>query len=172
MTLTRFAAAAVLLTAALALTGCNPEPAPQPSAPAETPVITPTPTPTEAAPSDGLSADDYANIEASITSDNTAALEQYLADSLLVTIASSEFTEQRTPVEAINDLEYIQPVENWVFPIDQATLDALVASPSSQFMTGVPYGGIGPDNEFIIFGVEGSEITSIFMGLDVTLLLP
>ncbi|TBN57306.1 hypothetical protein EYE40_07790 [Glaciihabitans arcticus] len=161
--------AATLLIAALALTGCAPSAEPEPinpdsSQPADD-------QPTGAPVASGLTDDDLANISAAISSDNTAALEPYLAESVLSTIASTEFSEQRTPAEAIKDLEYVVFVEDWTFPMDQGIVDSLTASAYSEYIVGTPYGGIGPKNEFIIFGAEDGKIVSIFQGFDVTLLV-
>lgn len=150
---------------ALALTGCDPVPEPAPSTPAQTPVETPVASPDPQPSVEAISDDLKLRMEESITSDNTAALEQDLAPDVLVTIAASEFSETRTPVEAINDLDYIVEFENWTFPIDDDTLAAAQTGTYGKFILGTPFGGTNPDGDFIVFGVEGGAIVSIYMGV-------
>ena len=151
---------------ALALSGCDGEPAPEPVIPTQTgdpaPSVTPEPSPSVDAISDELKL----RIEESITSDNTAALEQDMADTVLVTLAGSEATGPRTPVEAINDLDYISVAENWTFPLSDTDLATYENSPYTQFVIGTPYGGVTDDRYFVIFGVEGGKIASVFYGVD------
>ena len=168
MTRTRIllAGAAVVLL----LSGCTPEPAPvvTDSPTAVVPETTPTP---EVTPEpEGFSDEDLLNIAESISSGNTAALEQYLAPSVLFTIAASEFSETRTPVEAIGDLAYLESATGWAFPIDDATIDGYRGGDYATFIPDDAYGGVAASGQVIIFGFEGESIVSIFISADEALL--
>ena len=154
-----------VVAVALALSGCSPDPVPAPSTPAQTPVETPVASPDPQPSVEAISDELALRMEESITSDNTAALEQDLAPSVLVTIAASEFSEMRTPVEAIGDLDYVVPFEDWTFPIDDDTLAAAQTGTYGQFILGTPFGGTNPDGDFVVFGVEDGQIVSIYMGV-------
>jgi hypothetical protein len=156
---------AAIIALSLALAGCGPDPEPTPPVPAATPVETPVASPDPEPSVEAISDDLKLRMEESITSDNTAALEQDLAPDVLVTIAASEFSETRTPVEAINDLDYLVDVDGWTFPIDDDTLAAAQTGTYGQFMLGTLYGGTTEDGDFVVFGVEDGTIVSIYMGV-------
>ena len=151
----------------LTLSGCGDETAPAPETPVETPIETPiaTPEPEPEPEVEGISDELKLRMEESITSDNTAALEQDFASTVLVTIAASEFTENRTPVEAVGDLAYIADFDDWSFPIDDATLADAQAGIYGHFMLGTLFGGTTSNGDFVVFGVEDGQIVSIYMGV-------
>lgn len=73
--------------------------------------------------SDGPSDDDLANIQAAISTQNYAALEGYMADTVTVILAASEGLGERTPVQAVADLAYLNDADTpWNFALDSATL--------------------------------------------------
>ena len=151
---------------ALALSGCGDEPSPEPVIPTQTGEPAPSVTPEPAPSSEGISDELALRIEESITSDNTAALEQDMADTVLVTLAGSEASGPRTPVEAIGDLDMIAVAENWTFPLPDADLATYEGSPYTDYVIGTPYGGVTTDRYFVIFGVDDGKIASVFFGFD------
>jgi hypothetical protein len=164
---TRILAASAIV---LLLAGCTPEPVPEP---VESPTVTApveTPAPEVTPEVEGFSDDDLLNISESISSGNTAALEQYLAPSVLVTVAASEFSETRTPVEAIGDLAYLDSATGWTFPIDEATIEGYRGGDYAAFIPDDAYGGLASSGQVIIFGFEGASIVSIFISADEDLL--
>jgi len=168
MTRTRILMAGTVVV--LLLSGCTPEPAPvvtdspTAAAPSATPVPEETPEP------EGFTEDDLLNISESISSGNTAALEQYLAPSVLFTVAASEVSEQRTPVEVIGDLVYLESATGWSFPIDDATIEGYRSGDYATFIPDNAYGGVAASGQVIIFGFEGTSIVSIFISADEDLL--
>lgn len=74
------------------------------------------------------------NIQASITSGNTAALEGRMATSVTVIIAASEGMGARTAVQAIGDLDYvIDLTATWNFSLPAATLASYAAGDYAQY---------------------------------------
>ena len=80
--------------------------------------ITPTPTPT-------VSVTLKDNVAAAIETMNTAALEGYMADSVYVIYAATEYAGDRTPAQAVADLDYLSSATGpWDFDLPAATLQA------------------------------------------------
>jgi hypothetical protein len=156
-----------VIALALVLSGCGDETAPVPETPVETPIETPvaTPEPESEPEAEGISDELMLRLEESITSDNTAALEQDFAATVLVTIAASEFSENRSPAEAVSDLDYIADFDGWSFPIDDETLAAAKAGTYGHFILGTPFGGTTTNGDFVVFGVEDGQIVSVYMGV-------
>lgn len=74
----------------------------------------------EAGPSD----EDLANIQDALSSGNYSALEGYMADTVTVILAASEGLGERTPTQAIADLEYLDDADTpWNFALESSTLD-------------------------------------------------
>ncbi len=119
------------------------------------------------------------NIRDAISSDNTAALEGYMASSLKVIIAASEFGETRTPTQAISDLSYIHDSSGWNFALSTATVNSYLAGP---YGTGSPGGvnyfdsstffGKASDDKLVAFNFDAcGKINQVFMAVNVDLLL-
>ena len=175
MRIPRAAAVAVL---ALTLVGCTPEqPAPGPSE-TVTPVETTTPAPSESADAPvepaALTGDDYDNIEAAITSGNTAALEGYLANPNTFIIAASECCGPQTPIETISGLDYLLSATG---PWARAT-ETLIA----EYRTGF-YADYFPDGALVLLSsdtdpfvvsvqTDDEKITGIFIAAGESLLYP
>jgi predicted small lipoprotein YifL len=169
---------AVIALLVLTLAGCTPDaPAPLPSD-TVTPVesVTPQPEETSAAQEEpaGLSGDDYDNIEASISSGNTAALEGYLANPNTFIIAASECCGPQTPLQTISGLDYLL---NATGPWSRAT-ETLVA----EYRTGY-YVDYFPEGAFVLLSsdtdpfvvsvqTEGDQIVGIFIAGGESLLAP
>ena len=119
------------------------------------------------------------NIKDAINSDNTAALEGYMASSLKVIIAASEFGKTRTPTEAIGDLAYIHDSSGWNFALPAATVNSYLAGPygtgipsGSSYFTPTTYFGKASDNKVVAFNFDScSKINQVFMSATADLLL-
>ncbi len=176
MRIPRSVAAALIV---LCLAGCTPgTPAAPPTDDSVTPVesVTPEPEETTAAPAEptGLTGDDYDNIEAAISSGNTAALEGYLANPNTFIIAASECCGPQTPIETIAGLDYLLSATG---PWARAT-DSLIAD----YRTGF-YADYFPDGAFVLLSSDtdpfvvsvqttDDKITGIFISSGETLLYP
>lgn len=63
------------------------------------------------------------NITDAVSSGNYAALEGYMADTVRVIIAASEGVGDRTPVQAVEDLKYLDSGDDpWDFNVSEETL--------------------------------------------------
>lgn len=107
-----------------------------------------------------------AAIKDAISSKNTAALEQLMANKVMVLIAASGGVGERTPVQAIKDLEYItnNATAPWDFNLSADTLGSYRAKAYGQYF---PIGSASGKsaNKYVIsflFNDEG-KIVAIFM---------
>ena len=112
------------------------------------------------------------NIIASITSDNTAALQGYMASTISVIIAASEGVGDRTPTQAISDLAYLDSATDpWDFSLSAATLtDYQTGDYKAYFKTNSVVGKSA--NDYVIsFNFNSSgKINGIFMAVNADLL--
>lgn len=169
-----------VLLAAILISGCS-TPAPEPSAvPGTSPTaVEPSPTasasPSATAP--GVDPEALAavreSLAASISSGNTAALEGYLTDPVLVTIAATEFQESLAPAEAVPAVDYvIDLTATWDFALPAATLDLYRAGSYSQYVPADALVGLSSAGAVIAFTMTGTEASAIFLCIDEGLLLP
>jgi len=120
-----------------------------------------------------LTTAEIASIEASITSQNTAVLEGYMADKLNVTKSTLETVVDRTPAQSISDLSYIDnAISPWNFEIESATLakyaagdyatyfkdDSIVGQSSNKYVIVLNFNSLGKINS--IFMSDNSDILS------------
>lgn len=120
-----------------------------------------------------VSATVKANVEAAISSKNTAALESYMADSVKVIIAASEGIGDRTPVQAVNDLDYLNSATDpWDFDLPAATIDDWQTGDyASYFPDTLRVIGRSSNSYVVVFKFNASEkITDIFMAVNDDLL--
>lgn len=120
-----------------------------------------------------VSATVKANVEAAISSKNTAALESYMADSVKVIIAASEGIGDRTPVQAVNDLDYLNSATDpWDFDLPAATIDDWQTGDyASYFPDTLRVIGRSANSYVVVFKFNASEkITDIFMAVNDDLL--
>jgi hypothetical protein len=76
------------------------------------------------------------NVAAAIDTMNTAALEGYMADSVYVIYAATEYAGSKTPAEAIADLDYLSgAIGPWDFNLDAATLASYAAGWYGEYFT-------------------------------------
>lgn len=167
--------AAILILAATLLAGCTPT-GPTPTAGATddasstaTPAHDSSETPTPE-PATGLTTEDRDNIVAAITSDNTAAVEGYFADSVFVVLMASECCGSSTPVETVGHLSYVSDAPDpWDFALPTATIDTWRTGWYSAQFTPEVIAGRAADGTVIVFGIGGAggdEIVSVLMGHD------
>lgn len=104
------------------------------------------------------------NIKASITSENTAALEGYMAASVNVILAATEAYGPRTPTEAVGDVDYVKDGTDWDFALPAATLDAYQAGDYKQYFPETALVGKSAEGHVISFQFNDSgKISGIFM---------
>lgn len=118
-------------------------------------------------------AETKANVEAAISSKNTAALESYMNDSVKVIIAASEGIGDRTPAQAVNDLDYLSSAtEPWDFDLPAATIDDWQTGDyGSYFPESLSIVGRAADGHVVVFKFNSSgKITDIFMAVSDDLL--
>jgi hypothetical protein len=129
---------------------------------------TPTPTTTPT-----ISASLVENIAAAIDTMNTAALEGYMADSVYVVYAASEYAGDKTPTEAVADLDYLaSAIGSWDFDLPQATLDAYEAGFYSDYFGDDCVVGQSSDDYVVSFRINNDgHIDQVFITSDAALLL-
>lgn len=113
-----------------------------------------------------------ANIEDSIKSGNTAALEGYMASTVKVIIAASEGIGNRTPAQAVGDLEYLESgTDPWNFSLPAATLAAWRSGPYKQYFPANAVVGKSANNYVVSFSFDNSgKINTVFMAVNADLL--
>ena len=113
-----------------------------------------------------------ANIKASITSKNTAALEGYMADSVTVVLAASESAASKTPTQAIASLSYLDSAtEPWNFELDSVTLASYAAGDYATYFKDDSIVGKAANGYVIVFNFnDAAKINGIFMSSSADLL--
>lgn len=155
------------------MTGCVPTPAPPSPAPDGS---TPTPTAVEETPvveePVGLSASDIDNIVAALDTDNTAAIEGYLADPVNFILAATECCGLVTPAEAISDLAYVGDAATpWTETPETTVTTYRAGFHVDYFPAGaLVFSSADADPYVISFVVTGDHITQIFISNAATLL--
>jgi hypothetical protein len=155
----------MLAALALLLTACG-TPAPDAtdaSAPSATAEATPEPTPTTDA-----GAELRANIVDAMNSGNTAALEGYLAPSVHITYAASEYEGDVTDHALViqNLTEFTGPGITWDFDLPAETIDDYANNPGHypSYVDDFPEGalvGRSSDARVLSFAIDGDRITRI-----------
>jgi galactitol-specific phosphotransferase system IIB component len=112
------------------------------------------------------------NIEAAITSKNTAALQGYMASSVNVVIAASEKGGSESATAATKDVEYTYSgTAPWDFTLTAVTLNAYRAGFYKQYFPENAYVGRAANNQVVSFGFDcNGKINMIFMAADESLL--
>lgn len=118
------------------------------------------------------SAATIANIKSSISSNNTSALEGYMASTVKVIIAASEGIGDRTPAQAIGDLKYLDSASDpWNFELPATTLAKYRASDYKQFFPETAVVGKSADNYVVSFTFNNvGKINGVFMAVNSDLL--
>lgn len=114
------------------------------------------------------------NIKDAVSSKNTAALEQLMATKVTVLIAASGGVGERTPAQAVKDLDYVinGGTSPWDFGLTTETLTSYRSKSYAQYF---PLGAVvgKSSNKYVVsflFNDEG-KITAIFMTNNETTLL-
>ncbi len=125
-------------------------------------------------PTPVVTTDKTENIIAAIKSDNTAALEGYMAPKVHVIIAATEGIGDRTPAQAIGDLNYIKDATDpWNFAPPSSTLDRYRAGDYAQFFPVGAIVGKSADDRVVSFTFDSDgKINGIFMSSKESLLIP
>ncbi len=111
------------------------------------------------------------NIEASIVSKNYAALVGYMVNPVSFRIEASECCPPMTPVDAVDQLEYLNNSEGgWDFN-KEGIISDLQASFPEYYSNAVI--GIASDNYLVAFQLnEDNQIIQISLSVDYNLLIP
>ncbi len=118
-----------------------------------------------------LTPQQVSNVQASIESMNTAALEQLLADTVEVTFAASEKGGNVTKTQAIADLDYLQSATMpWNWSINQATLNAYKNGDYKVYLADDDIFGVAANKYFVSFRVDCGKIDQIFVAASTDLL--
>ncbi len=117
-------------------------------------------------------ADQLENIEASISSGNTAALEGRMATTVTVIIAASEGMGPRTITQAIGDLDYvIDLAATWDFSLPAATLNSYAAGDYAQYFPDGALVGKSSAGKVVSFIFDAdAKIKTIFMSVNADIL--
>lgn len=114
------------------------------------------------------------NVIASITSKNTAAIASYSAPKVRVVIAASEAAFDRTPDQAVKDIDYVvNAQEPWNFALDSATLAKYAAGPYKSYFKANSVVGVAKDKKVIVFNFNctgNGRIEGVFMAANTDLL--
>lgn len=112
------------------------------------------------------------NIKASITSGNTAALEGYMAASVRVIIAASEGVGDRTPAQAVSDVDYLNAgTDPWDFNLPAATIDGYQTGDYKSYFPDGALVGKSANNYVVSFTFDSAgKISGIFMAASADLL--
>lgn len=108
------------------------------------------------------------NIEASITSGNTAALEGYMASSVNVILAASEAYGAQTPTQAIADISSFlsDDLDSWDydFSLPAATLSAYQSGDYADYFSGISVVGKASNDHVISFSFDcDGNIDTVFL---------
>ena len=112
------------------------------------------------------------NVIESITSDNTAALEGYMASSVHVVYAASSGVFDHTPTQAISDIKYLDDaVDPWDFNLSKSVLGSFETGDYKDYFKDNSVVGKSSDGKVIVFNFnDAGKINAIFMSASADLL--
>lgn len=113
------------------------------------------------------------NIEASITSGNTAALEGYMASTVTVVYAASDGLGERTPAQAVSDITSFigNSLVSWAFTIPASTLSSYGQGSYSKYFPGTAVVGKSSQEKVLSFNFDCSgKISTVFLAAQESLL--
>lgn len=118
------------------------------------------------------SAATLANIADAIKSGNTAALEGYMAPSVMVVLAASEGIGSQTPAQAVADLKYLDSATDpWNFNLDATTLTKYANGDYKTYFKTNTLVGKSANGYVVAFNFnEVGKINGIFMSVSADLL--
>ena len=107
-----------------------------------------------------------ANIKAAVESGNFAALESLMSNPVTVILAASEGLGERTPTQAVTDLDYLDAgTDPWDFALTVAVLDGYRAGDYAKYFPQTALVGKSANNYVVSFSFDndGEKIATIFM---------
>lgn len=118
------------------------------------------------------SATTIVNITDAIKSGNTAALQGYMAPSVLVILAASEGIGSQTPAQAVADLKYLDnATDPWNFNLDATTLTKYANGDYKTYFKTNTLVGKSANNYVVAFNFnDAGKINGIFMAVSADLL--
>jgi hypothetical protein len=102
-------------------------------------------------------------IEAAIEANSPVDLYDYLADPVHVAFAASDFDDDRTPDQAITDLEYIDGSTGWNWNLDSQRLDEFRDGDYGDRFTEDALVGESAEGYIISIDLAHDTITAIFV---------
>lgn len=106
------------------------------------------------------------NIEASVTSGNTAALEGYMASNVTVILAATEGIGEQTPAQAVKDVtDFIGDItkSSWDFNLSASVLSSYGKGSYKQYFPNNAVVGKSSDSKVISFSFDcTAKISTIF----------
>ncbi|MBP7820661.1 hypothetical protein KA025_00790 [Candidatus Saccharibacteria bacterium] len=113
-----------------------------------------------------------ASIQSAITTGNTAALEGYMANTVVVVIAASEGMGERTPAQAISDLNYLSNANGpWNFSLDATTITKYQNGEYKTYFKPNTLVGKSANGYVVAFNFDSAgKINGIFMAVNSSLL--
>ena len=113
-----------------------------------------------------------AQIVKDVPAKNYAGLSDYMADTVKVVIAASEYQPSVTKAQAIVDMEYLNGgVSPWDFDPTAAELNSYKAGDYKTYLNSAGIFGVASNGYFVAFTLNGSnQISQIFMAVDVELI--
>ncbi len=113
-------------------------------------------------------------VEAVLTSKNTAALESYMANEVFVVLESTECCGSMTKVKAIEQLDYLKEAQApWNFDQTNETIKKLKEEDPNDYGPESTYVGIAANEYVAAFKInEDNRITGITMAVTYKLVLP
>ncbi len=105
------------------------------------------------------------NIQASITSGNTAALEGYMASSVNVILAATEAYGPQTPTQAVGDItDFISGESGWDFSLPASVLSSYGKGGYGQYFTNIDVVGKSANSKVISFLFDcNSKISTVLL---------
>lgn len=122
---------------------------------------------TDTVPTTDSTTKQRATIVAAVSSGNTAAIESYMAATVRVIIAASSGVGDRTPTQAVQDLNYVTGATGpWNFALDTATLDGYARGDYAAYFHADSVVGKAADGHVVVFNFDSSnKISGIFMAI-------
>lgn len=105
------------------------------------------------------------NIQASITSGNTQALEGYMAASVNVILAATEAYGPQTPTQAVTDItSFITGETDWDFTLPASVLSSYGKGGYGEYFTNIDVVGKSADGKVISFLFDcNADISTVFL---------
>ena len=120
-------------------------------------------------------ANTIANIEASITSKNTAALQGYMASSVTDVYAASDTIPAKTPADSVADISTFvtdQITGDWSFPVAASTVSSYKQGSYAQYFPSTAVVGSSTRHRVISFLFDcNAKISTVFMAADDAVLM-